>query len=75
MSDVIQFSRIPETPNKEKLLFTVRVGTDPDLPLHMCFVDLDKAYDQVPRDVLWEVLREYGVRGSLFLKARVCTRK
>ena len=75
MSDVIQFSRIPETPNKEKLLFTVRVGTYPDLPLHMCFVDLDKAYDQVPRDVLWEVLWEYGVRGSLILKARVCTRK
>ena len=36
-----------------------------NLPVHMCFVDLEKAYDQVPWDVLWEVLREYGVRGSL----------
>ena len=34
-------------------------------PVHMCFVDLEKVYDQVPREILWEVLREYRVRGSL----------
>uniref|UniRef100_A0A8D0AY71 Reverse transcriptase domain-containing protein n=1 Tax=Sander lucioperca TaxID=283035 RepID=A0A8D0AY71_SANLU len=34
-------------------------------PCYMCFVDLEKAYDWVPREILWKVLREYGVRGSL----------
>ncbi|KAF7640775.1 hypothetical protein LDENG_00015100, partial [Lucifuga dentata] len=31
----------------------------------MCFVDLEKAYNHVPRGVLWGVLREYGVPSSL----------
>ncbi|KAL7861723.1 hypothetical protein SRHO_G00131640 [Serrasalmus rhombeus] len=34
-------------------------------PVHMCFVDLEKAFDCVPQGILWEVLREYGVHGSL----------
>ncbi|KAI3371769.1 hypothetical protein L3Q82_024322 [Scortum barcoo] len=37
-------------------------------PVHMCFVDLEKAFDRVPRGILWGVLREYGVRGP-FLRA------
>ncbi|KAJ0022081.1 hypothetical protein NQD34_009571 [Periophthalmus magnuspinnatus] len=36
----------------------------------MCFVDLEKAFDRVPRGVLWGVLREYGVRGSLLRAVR-----
>ncbi|KAK3556392.1 hypothetical protein QTP70_007987 [Hemibagrus guttatus] len=32
-------------------------------PVHMCFVNLEKAFDRVPRGILWEVLWEYGVRG------------
>lgn len=31
------------------------------VPLYLAFIDLRKAFDSVPRDVLWQVLRAYGV--------------
>uniref|UniRef100_A0A671XIN0 Reverse transcriptase domain-containing protein n=1 Tax=Sparus aurata TaxID=8175 RepID=A0A671XIN0_SPAAU len=39
-------------------------------PVHMCFVDLEKAFDRVPRGILWEALREYGVGGPLLRAVR-----
>ncbi|KAK3515689.1 hypothetical protein QTP70_028465, partial [Hemibagrus guttatus] len=39
-------------------------------PVHMCFVDLEKAFDRVRRDFLWKVLWEYGVRGPLLRAVR-----
>ncbi len=33
-------------------------------PVYMCFVDLEKAYNQVPCEILREVLGEYGERGQ-----------
>jgi len=34
---------------------------------YTCFVDIEKAYNRVPREKLWGVLREYGVDGRLLL--------
>ncbi|KAK0137050.1 Retrovirus-related Pol polyprotein from type-1 retrotransposable element R2 [Merluccius polli] len=36
----------------------------------MCFVDLEKAFDRVPRGVLWGVLQEYGVSDPLIRAVR-----
>ncbi len=39
-------------------------------PIHRCFMVLEKAFDCVPRIVLWGVLWEYGVRGLLLRAAQ-----
>ena len=33
--------------------------------LYLCFIDLEKAFDRVPRQKLFEILGEYGIRGNL----------
>ncbi|VDP11764.1 unnamed protein product [Soboliphyme baturini] len=48
----------------------------------MCFVELDKAYDLIPREGLWVCLKTYGVDGrlleavpSLYVHSRCCVKK
>ena len=38
--------------------------------VNACFVDLEKAYDRIPRDKLWVVLFQYGI-GDQLLTASV----
>jgi exonuclease III len=49
-------------------LFTLQHFVDkatPKEPLYCCFLDLQGAYDTVPRDALWEALRRLGIRGQM----------
>ena len=32
--------------------------------INACLVDLEKAYDRIPRDKLWAVLLQYGIDGQ-----------
>ncbi|CAB1100569.1 unnamed protein product [Ectocarpus sp. CCAP 1310/34] len=52
------------------MLFVVRrlqeLGRRKKIPVYMlCFVDLNKAYDSVDREMLWKVLARTGIPAKL----------
>jgi len=38
-----------------------------DQPLHLLFVDLEKAYDSVPLKNLWKALKHYNISNSIIM--------
>eukprot|EP00903_Cladosiphon_okamuranus_P021702 g19952.t1 len=42
------------------------------IPLYMCFIDLQKAYDSVDRELLWKVLARAGIPGEMIAVIRKC---
>ena len=41
-----------------------------NLPLYVCFVDLQKAHDSVDRSLLWKVLARYGISAKVISMVR-----
>ena len=56
------------------ILFVVRrlqeLGRARKTPLYMCFIDLQKAYDSVDRELLWVVLARFGVPEKMLVVIR-----
>jgi len=56
------------------MLFVMRrlqeLGRRRKIPLYMCFIDLQKAYDSVDRELLWKVLARIGVPETMIAVIR-----
>ena len=40
--------------------------------MYFAFLDLEKVYDRVDRDAMWNVLRLYGIGGKLLRGVKSC---
>ena len=56
------------------MLFVVRrlqeLGRRRRIPLYLCFIDLQKAYDSVDRELLWKVLARAGISAEMIAVIR-----
>ena len=43
------------------------------VPLYACFVDFAKAYDSLPRHLLWHVMQSTGVHQRFLVQCNPCT--
>ena len=43
-----------------------------EIDLHIIFVDIEKAYDKVPREVLWRTLKRKGVNIDFIEALKIC---
>lgn len=50
-------------------IFTLRIVMEKykqyNKPLHMCFIDIQKAYDSVNRELLWKICKAYGLTDKI----------
>ena len=46
------------------------LGRARKIPMYMCFIDLQKAYDSVDRELLWVVLARFGVPDNMLTVIR-----
>ncbi|EYB83113.1 hypothetical protein Y032_0342g3027 [Ancylostoma ceylanicum] len=59
-----QFGFIPERSAIDAIFIARQVMEkyrEKNKPCHIAFLDLEKAYDRLPRSILWEVMRERGI--------------
>ena len=60
-------------------IFTIKMKVEEYLgkgeKLYAAFIDLDKAFDRVDREALWNFLKMYGVEGELLTVIQVFYRE
>ena len=47
------------------------LGRQRGIPLYVCLIDLEKGYDSVDRELLWEVLTRFGVPTKMLRNVRI----